>query len=139
MTNSTNRQRSSGLTFYWITTGLLTLGMLAGGIAQTAHAKWNVEGMVHLGYPIYFMTILGIWKILGVIALLAPRYRLLKEWAYAGFFFAMTGAVVSHLASGDGIKEISSPAIFVILIILSWTLRPPARRIMTQAPSYAQA
>jgi uncharacterized membrane protein len=132
MTNNTSKQRSSRLTSYWITTGLLTFGMLAGGIGQLAHAKRTVDGIVHLGFPPYFLTILGTWKILGVIALLVPGYRLLKEWAYAGFFFAMTGAIASHLASGDGIKEIASLTIFVILICLSWMFRPQGRRIVTQ-------
>jgi hypothetical protein len=133
MTNNTNNQSLSKLTFYWITTGLLTLGMFSGGIAQLARAKWNVDGMVHLGYPLYFMTIIGTWKVLGVVALLVPGYRLLKEWAYAGFFFLMTGAVTSHLVSGDGIKGVIAQCIFVILIVLSWMLRPRERRIMTQS------
>lgn len=122
--NPTKRQTIA----YWITTGLLTLGMLSGGIAQLCRAKWNAEGMVHLGYPLYFMTIIGTWKVLGVVTLLVPGYRLLKEWAYAGFFFVMTGAVVSHLSSGDGIKGVIAQSIFVVLIVLSWKLRPANRK-----------
>lgn len=122
--NTTKKQLSA----YWISTGLLTFGMLSGGIAQLLHAKWNVGGMVHLGYPLYFMTIIGTWKILGVATLLVPGYRLLKEWAYAGFFFLMTGAVVSHLASGDRITQVVAQSIFVVLITLSWKLRPAKRK-----------
>lgn len=132
MTNRTSKQQSTKGIVYWITTGLLTLGMLSGGIAQLAGAKWNADGMAHLGYPHYLMAIIGIWKILGVTALLWPGYRLLKEWAYAGFFFVMTGAVVSHLASGDGIKGIIAQSVFVILIMLSWYVRPESRKIMPQ-------
>lgn len=114
---------------YWIITGLLTAGMLAGGIAQVIHAKWNAEGMLHLGYPLYVMTIIGLWKIAGVAVLLLPGWRLVKEWAYAGFFFLMTGAVISHLASGDGVKGVIFQSIFVILIVLSWKLRPQSRSL----------
>lgn len=73
---------------YWITTGLLAFGMLAQDIAQTLHTKGYVDIInVHLGYPLYFLNIIGTWKLLGVIAILIPRFKLVKEWAYAGFFF----------------------------------------------------
>jgi hypothetical protein len=127
MTAANNTSKNQ-LTAYWITTGLLTSGMLSGGIAQLLRAKWNVEGIEHLGYPLYFLTIVGTWKVLGVTALLVPGYRLVKEWAYAGFFFVMTGAVVSHLASGDRITQIVAQFIFVVLIVLSWKLRPGTRK-----------
>src|ERR1700709_1622380 len=89
------------LIIYWIATALLSFGMLASGLAQTFHSKDMVDLVVPLGYPLYFLYIIGVWKILGVIAILIPRFKLVKEWAYAGFFFVMTGALVSHLASGD--------------------------------------
>ena len=88
---------------YWISTIWLALGMSSTGIVQLFRVKEEVESMEHLGYPAYFLTILGIWKILGVIALLIPKFPLLKEWAYAGFFFAMSGAAISHIILGDGI------------------------------------
>lgn len=109
MTDNKSEKRRS--IWYWVTTGLLVAGMLSGGIAQILQAKWNADGMVHLGYPVYFMTILGIWKILGVIAILVPGFLLLKEWAYTGFFFVMTGEVISHLVSGDEIKGIIAQSI----------------------------
>ena len=95
------RTQSSNHFWYWLTTGLLAFGMTAGGIAQIIHFKVNVDGIIHLGYPVYFLRIIGTWKILGVLAILLPGYPLVKEWAYAGLFFAMTGAVISHIASGD--------------------------------------
>ena len=116
---------------YWAYTSLLSLGMLSGGIVQLLKVKQNVDGIVHLGYPLYFLTIIGVWKVFGVIAILIPKFKLLKEWAYAGFIFAMTGAIISHLASGDGVKEIIGPSLLAILTIVSWYFRPVDRRIIS--------
>ena len=117
-------------TIYWIATILLSLGMLSGGISQILKVQQNVDGTVHLGYPIYLMTLLGIWKILGVFAILIPKFKLLKEWAYAGFFFALTGAVISHIAVGDTFLQFLAPLNFVILTIVSWYFRPTDRKII---------
>jgi len=87
---------------------------------------------VHLGYPVYFMTILGIWYLLAGLALLAPRLPLLKEWAYAGLIFNYTGAAASHLAAGDGSDALIPPVIFTALVITSWALRPSSRRLATK-------
>ena len=84
---------------YWISTIWLVLGMLSSGIVQLFKVKVEVDFITQLGYPIYFLTLIGIWKILGVVAVLIPKFPLLKEWAYAGFFFAMSGAVFSHMVS----------------------------------------
>jgi DoxX-like family len=81
---------------YWIATLWLALGMLSTGIVQLIKMKEEVDVMTHLGYPAYFLTILGVWKILGVTSILIPKFPVVKEWAYAGFFFAMSGAVISH-------------------------------------------
>ncbi|HEX9503508.1 MAG TPA: DoxX family protein [Patescibacteria group bacterium] len=87
--------------------------------------------MTHLGYPAYFLTILAIWKILGVITVLIPKFPLLKEWAYAGFFFAMSGAVFSHIASGDPVNEIFPSLLLLILTVVSWYFRPVDRKIIS--------
>ena len=84
--------------------------------------------MVQLGYPLYFLSLLGIWKILGVIAVLLPKFPLLKEWAYAGFFFSMTGAIYSHIAKGDGMQDLFGPLLLLILTIVSWYFRPASRK-----------
>ncbi|WP_461055621.1 DoxX family protein [Spirosoma arcticum] len=118
---------------YWITTGLLVFGMVAGGIGQLTYAKFNADGMVHLGYPLYTMRIIGAWKLLGVIAILIPGYGLLKEWAYAGFFFILTGATVSHIVSGDQFPQWVAPFTFAVLTVLSWALRPANRRIAAES------
>ena len=99
--------------------------------AEGAVAPPGVYGIAHLGYPIYFLTILGIWKILGVVALLIPRFPLLKEWAYAGFFFAMSGAAFSHVASSDSMNEIFPSLLLLILTVVSWYFRPSDRKIIS--------
>lgn len=115
---------------YWVATSLLAIGMLQSGIFAVLRTKQWVDLITALGYPVYFLTILGIWKILGVIAILVPRFKLLKEWAYAGFFFAMTGALASHLACGDyAIKSIMGPSFQALFVILSWYFRPASRKI----------
>src|SRR5438093_9838579 len=86
---------------YWVTTVLLAFSVVAGGAAELAHRRDNIEGLVQLGYPVYFATIIGFWKVVGGITVLAPRLPRLKEWAYAGIFFNMTGAAASHAVSGD--------------------------------------
>ena len=116
---------------YWIATIWLSLGMVSTGIVQLSNMKEEVDMMTHLGYPIYILTILGVWKILGVIAVLIPKFPLLKEWAYAGFFFAMSGAVFSHLASGDGAMEFFGPTLLIILTVVSWYFRPADRKIIS--------
>src|SRR5260370_31211571 len=92
--------------------------------AEGAVAPPGVYGITHLGYPIYLLTILGIWKTLGVVALLIPKFPLLKEWAYAGFFFAMSGAVFSHIASGDSVTAIFPAEFLLILIAVSRYFTP---------------
>lgn len=121
------------LIIYWIVTGLLAFGMFTSGLQQLFHSKEMVDIVVPLGYPLYFLYIIGVWKILGVIVILIPRFKLAKEWAYAGFFFAMTGALISHLVSGDGsVKGIIGPLMQTVFIILSWYFRPANRKIIMQ-------
>jgi len=120
--------KKRNIIIYWIATLWLSLGMLSTGIVQLVKMKQEGEMMVHLGYPMYLLTLLGIWKILGVIAVLVPKFPVLKEWAYAGFCFAMSGAVFSHLAVGDGAKELFGPVLLIVLTFLSWSFRPADRK-----------
>jgi len=115
---------------YWIATAWLALGMLSTAIVQLLKVKDETELFTHLGYPIYFLTLLAIWKFFGVIAVLIPKFPLLKEWAYAGFFFAMSGAVFSHLACGDSAREFFGPVLLIILTVVSWYYRPADRRMI---------
>ena len=117
---------------YWIATLWLSLGMISTGAVQLFKQKAGQGGLdtiTQLGYPIYILTILGFWKVLGVVAVLTPKFQLLKEWAYAGFFFAMSGAIFSHIASGNSLKEIFPPLLLLILTMISWYFRPPGRKI----------
>jgi hypothetical protein len=116
---------------YWIATVWLALGMFSTGLVQLLKIKAETDLMAHLGYPIYFLTILGAWKILGVVAVLIPKSPWLKEWAYAGFFFSMSGAVVSHLACGDSAKELFGPTLLLILTAVSWYFRPLERKLVS--------
>jgi len=119
------------LIVYWIATALLAIGMLQSGIFAVLRNDQWVKIITALGYPLYFLTILGIWKILGVIAILVPKFKLLKEWAYAGFFFAMTGAFASHLAIGDyNIKGLMGPLFQAVFVVVSWYFRPANRKIV---------
>ena len=115
---------------YWVATLWLALGMTSTGIVQFIKMKEEVDLFNRLGYPLYFLTILGIWKILGVVAVLIPKFPLLKEWAYAGFFFAMSGAVLSHLASGSAAVDYFGPVLLIILTAVSWYFRPADRRLI---------
>lgn len=126
---TTSKQIKTVNIIYWIATGWLALGMLSGGIVQLLKIKEEQDMFTHLGYPAYFLTILGIWKILGVIAILIPKFPLLKEWAYAGFFFVMSGAIFSHIAKGDPITTILPPFLLLALTMVSWYYRPAGRKI----------
>lgn len=122
-------QRSRTI-LYWILTGFLAFGMLAQGFSQMLHVQGYVDMVVvKLGYPIYLLTIIGIWKILGVIAILIPRFVMLKEWAYAGFVFVMSGALFSHLALRDPILDILPSVVLLIVIFGSWYCRPNNRKV----------
>ena len=122
--------KKSNKIIYWIATIWLSLGMVSTGIVQFLKMEEEVALFTRIGYPIYFLTILAVWKFLGVIAVLIPKYPLLKEWAYAGFFFAMSGAVFSHIASGSAMAELFGPVLLLVLTIVSWHMRPADRKIM---------
>jgi uncharacterized membrane protein len=117
------------LIWYWIITVILSFCIFSGGLAQALQLKEVVQGFKPLGYPAYFISLIGIWKMLGIIAILIPKFKLLKEWAYAGLFFTMTGAVISHIASNDVHAQIISPAVLAVFTVLSWYLRPANRKI----------
>ncbi len=130
---------------YWLTTGLFAFALGAGGLADLLYVPAMAESMAHLGYGEVFTRILGAWKVLGVLALLAPGLPRLKEWAYAGFTFSLTGASLSHLGVGDGVPEVLVPLVLLGVAAASYALRPESRRFRTHevtraaAPRAAQA
>ncbi|MEP7266653.1 MAG: DoxX family protein [Saprospiraceae bacterium] len=114
---------------YWVATSWLALGMASTGLVQLIKMQEEVEKTsIHLGYPIYFLSIIGVWKLLGVVAILIPKNALLKEWAYAGFFFVMSGAIISHLVLKDDTMDFFGPILLIILILISWYYRPNDRK-----------
>jgi uncharacterized membrane protein len=126
---------------YWISTVWLCAGMLATGVQQLMKVQLDgalsppgVYGITELGYPVYVLTIIGFWKILGVIALLVPRYALVKEWAYAGIVFLLTAAIYSHIAVKHEAKELFPAALLLVLTALSWYYRPESRKIIFSKP-----
>ena len=115
---------------YWVSTLWLALGMVSTGMVQLLNVKEEADMFARLGYPIYLLALLGTWKFLGVIAVLIPKFPIVKEWAYAGFFFAMSGAVVSHLVVGDEAKELFGPILLIVLTVVSWYFRPADRKVV---------
>jgi uncharacterized membrane protein YphA (DoxX/SURF4 family) len=117
---------------YWVATAYFAFTMLMAGIGELSASHDLVQIAVHEGYPVYLLTILGVWKLLGVIALLVPGFPRLKEWAYAGFFFDLTGAAVSGIVRGgypDPGTVIWLPIILTLILLASWALRPPSRTL----------
>lgn len=123
---------------YWVTTIPLALELLAGGEWDLTHQPHVVQVVTHLGYPVYLLTILGLWKLPAGIVLLAPRLPRLKEWAYAGAFFEMTGAAGSHIVKGDNLADLIGPVIIIALIVVSWALRPPSRTLGVLFPAWTK-
>ena len=119
---------------YWLETAAVAGEMALGGIWDVARLPIVAGLVTHLGYPSYFLILLGTWKVLGAFALVIPGRPVLKEWAYAGAFFTYTGAIVSHLATGYALGEVSLLAPLTALTVLSWALRPQSRRIVGRAP-----
>jgi hypothetical protein len=119
---------------YWIATIWLALGMVSTALVQLFKAKagqGGVDMITHLGYPVYFLTILGVWKIFGAVTVLIPKFPVLKEWAYAGFLFAMTGAIFSHIIVGDSAAEILPSLLLLVLTMVSWYFRPADRKMVS--------
>ena len=114
---------------YWIATLWLALGMVSTGIVQIIKMEEEVLNFNKLGYPTYLMTIIGIAKILGVIAILSPKFPILKEWAYAGFTFTMSGAIISHIVVQDELISLFGPTLLLVLKFISRHFRPESRRV----------
>ena len=123
---------------YWATTILLVLELLVGAEWDMTHRPAVVQLVTHLGYPAYLLTILAFWKLLAAIALLAPSFARLKEWAYAGVFFEMSGAAASHVACHDPWGHTILVLGLTALTIASWALRPQSRTLGPLFPAKAR-
>jgi uncharacterized membrane protein YphA (DoxX/SURF4 family) len=118
---------------YWTTTILGPASFAIGGVLNLTQSEQVVSTMHHLGYPAYFASVLGMWKLLGAVAVVVPRFPRLKEWAYAGFFFDLTAAAISRAVVGDSAGDVAAPLVFLALVLASWALRPASRRL--EAPA----
>jgi uncharacterized membrane protein YphA (DoxX/SURF4 family) len=116
---------------YWVTTIFGPASFVIGGSLFLSRNAQILATNAHLGYPAYFVLILGLWKILGAVAVVVPGFPRLKEWAYAGFFFDLSGAAASRAFVGDGATDILQPLGFLVLVMASWALRPASRRLGT--------
>ncbi|UOU97471.1 DoxX family protein [Chryseobacterium daecheongense] len=125
----TQKSQKRNKIIYWIFTLWTALGMISTAIVQLMKHPDEVQNFTTLGYPLYLMTIIAVWKILGVIAILIPKTPLLKEWAYAGFVFVMSGEVISHLIVGDPFGKTFPAVLLLVLVIISWYFRPADRKI----------
>jgi len=123
---------------YWVATALLEFEMVLGGLWDIFRAPQVREVIHRLGYPSYFLVILGTWKLLGAIALVIPRFPRLKEWAYAGVIFNFTGAIASHFAARViGVGELLYLIVMIGVTVVSWALRPQSRQIPRRLTSRA--
>jgi len=117
---------------YWISTAWLALGMLSTGLVQLMHMKSETDFIIQLGYPDYFLSIIGIAKIIGTAIVLLPKLPLLKEWTYAGFVFMMSGAIASHISMQNTITDIFPALLLLSLSLISWYFRPVDRKTTLQ-------
>lgn len=122
---------------YWVATSLLVLTFVSGGVMDLRQTPEMLEGMKALGYPAYFATLLGLWKLSGALALVVPGFGRVKEWAYAGMFFDLTGAAVSHAAVGDPLGKVLVPLVLTGVLVASWALRPASRSVVLATPQLA--
>ena len=127
--SNADQARSIRVAVYWVITVIAALAFAVPGILNLAGAPHVVRDMAHLGYPRYFLSILGAWKLLGAVTILVPRFPRLKEWAYAGMLFDLTGAAASRMVSGDGAATVAVPLAIAGIVFVSWALRPAGRKL----------
>lgn len=122
---------------YWASTTITAFVLLTGGAAYLFRADEPLRGMGELGYPGYFVTILGAWQVLGGLAILAPRFARLKEWAYAGIAFDLTGAAFTHFSMGHSTGKVIVPLVILVVAAASWALRPASRTLAERSRAVA--
>lgn len=120
---------------YWLFTVVVSFELAARTLWDLLRIEYVRVVLVHLGYPLYLLIILGVWRTPGALALLIPRFPRVKEWAYAGAFFDYTGAAASHFLAGDRAGQWAGPLIFAAFTLVSWALRPASRRLRKLTPA----
>jgi hypothetical protein len=120
---------------YWFATFVVVSELTAGSVWNLMQIEWIRVQLHHLGYPLYFAYISGVWQLAGAAAIIVPRFPRLKEWAYAGAFFTWSGAVASHLLTGDGAESWVTPLVFSLFAIVSCVLRPADRKLANMGPA----
>jgi uncharacterized membrane protein YphA (DoxX/SURF4 family) len=132
--------RSNGKTIaYWVVTIFGPASFVIGGYLHLTRDPQVMATLAHLGYPAYFATIMGAWKLLGAIAIVVPGFPRVKEWAYAGFFFDLTGAAATRAFVGDGAADIAAPLVFLGLVMASRALAPARRTIPAETVNPGEA
>ena len=134
-TNDTVTTTRTKRALYWASTGFAALAIATFGAADLSRVPAAIAGLAHLGYPAYFGTIIGVWKLLAVATMLAPGLPRLKEWAYAGLFFVLSGAAISHAISGDTAGVAALPLMILGIVLTSWVLQPARRAAVATKPS----
>ncbi len=127
-----SRDTRARVAFYWIATALACVAFAVPGVGNLTHTSHIATDMAHLGYPPHFLTILGTWKVLGAVVVVVPGFPRLKEWAYAGMVFDLTGAAASRAAMGDGAAMVIVPLMIALVVLTSWKLRPEGRALQVQ-------
>jgi len=123
---------------YWASTGFTVLALTVIAALDLLRVPAVMAGLIHLGYPAYFATILGVWKLLGSAAILSPGHPRLKEWAYAGMFFTLTGAALSHTVSGDPVANILVPLVLLGFVMTSWALQSARQAVIASGATARQ-
>ena len=124
---------------FWATTIFGPTSFVIGGVLHLTQSDQVAATLGHLGYPLYFAGLLGMWKLAGAVVITLPGLPRLKEWAYAGFFFDLTAAAYSRAAVGDGVIDIAAPLVFLAIVLASWALRPDSRRLTSEPRQHAEA
>src|SRR5437868_14833282 len=118
---------------YWTCTALGAFLVASGGLFYALAVPDVVAGVIQLGFPLYFIQLIGVWKVLGGLAIVVPGFPRLKEWAYAGILFELTGAAVANAVMGDSMGaawwHVPAPLMVAALVVGSWAMRPSSRRL----------
>ena len=138
VTTTARTTTKSKKVLYWASTGFTVLALTVIAASDLLRVPAVMAGLIHLGYPAYFATILGVWKLLGSAAILSPGHPRLKEWAYAGMFFTLTGAAPSHTVSGDPVANILVPLVLLGFVMTSWALQSARHAVVASEATARQ-